>query len=68
MPSRCAAGLSPRIIPAGFNPLRQRLHGEWPAGISNGVYVIFNPVDYQAQRPLDSKKIGIDRPQKNGCQ
>ena len=43
---RCsAAGLDFRIIPAGFNPLRQRLRGECPAqfrvattGISNGVY------------------------------
>ncbi len=40
-----AAGLDFRIIPAGFNPLRQRLRGECPAqfrvattGISNGVY------------------------------
>jgi len=37
---RCsAAGLGFRIIPAGFNPLRQRLRGECPAGISNGVYL-----------------------------
>jgi len=27
----------PKIILAGFNPLRQRLHGECPTGISNGV-------------------------------
>jgi len=35
-----AAGLDFRIIPAGFNPLRQRLRGECPAGISNGVYFL----------------------------
>ncbi len=36
---RCSpAGLHFRTIPAGFNPLRQRLRGECPAGISNGVY------------------------------
>ena len=29
-----------RIIPAGFNPLRQRLRGECPTGISSGVYTI----------------------------
>ncbi len=38
MPRWSAAGLDFRIIPAGFNPLRQRLRGECPAGISNGVY------------------------------
>jgi len=38
MPRCSAAGLDFRIIPAGFNPLRQRLRGECPAGISNGVY------------------------------
>ena len=32
-----ATGLDFRIIPAGVNPLRQRLRGECPAGISNGV-------------------------------
>ena len=36
-----AAGLDFRIIPAGFNPLRQRLRGECPPGISNGVYFAF---------------------------
>jgi hypothetical protein len=35
-------GLGFRAIPAGFNPLRQRLRGECPAGISNGVYIILN--------------------------
>ncbi len=38
MPRCSAAGLDLRIIPAGFNPLHQRLRGECPAGISNGVY------------------------------
>ncbi len=41
MPRCSAAGLDFRIIPAGFNPLRQRLRGECPAGISNGVYCLF---------------------------
>jgi len=52
--SRCRAlqGGGFRIIPAGLNPLRQRLpaapvrmhgeRGECPAGISNGVYIILN--------------------------
>jgi len=36
---RCYAARLPfNKIPAGFNPLRQRLRGECPAGISNGVY------------------------------
>jgi hypothetical protein len=38
MPRCSAAGLGFIIIPAGFNPLRQRLRGECAAGISNGVY------------------------------
>jgi hypothetical protein len=38
MPRCSEAGLDSRIIPTGFNPLRQRLRGECPAGISNGVY------------------------------
>jgi len=38
MPRSSAAGLDFRMIPAGFNPLRQRLRGECPAEISNGVY------------------------------
>ena len=33
-----ATGLDFIIILAGYNPLRQRLRGECPAGISNGVY------------------------------
>ena len=32
------SGVTFQIIPAGFNPLRQRLRGECPAGISNRVY------------------------------
>src|SRR4030042_3884777 len=52
MPRCSAAGSSFIIIPAGFNPLRQRVRGECPAlfrvvttGISNGVYltVLFYP-------------------------
>ena len=40
MPCCSAAGLGFIIIPAGFNPLHQRLRGECPAGISNGVYSV----------------------------
>ena len=35
-----AAGLHFNTIPAGFNPLRQRLRSECLAGISNGVCLI----------------------------
>jgi hypothetical protein len=35
-----AVGLGFIIIPAGFNPLSQRLRGECPIRISNGVYLI----------------------------
>ena len=47
MPRCSAAGLRFNQIPAGFNPLRQRLRGECPArfrvvttGISNGVSLL----------------------------
>jgi hypothetical protein len=48
-----AGGLGFRIIPAGFNPLRQRLRGECPAGISNGVNIILNqsPVGINSTAP-----------------
>ncbi len=54
-------GLDFRIIPAGFNPLRQRLRGECPVGVSNGVYSLgFSLTSSSAKgRNTDSMLFGL---------